>query len=82
MTERIHGVVVDAHGGPVPGARVALGAGPVPMPDVALLTEDDGTFWLDVPAPGEYAVTAHTDVGSAKVRVRVPEDGEVELRLS
>lgn len=81
MSERICGVVLDADGGPVPGARVALEAGPVPLPDLALLTGDDGTFWLEVPEPGGYAVAAHTDHGSARVQVEVPAAHPVELRL-
>lgn len=81
MTPSIHGHVVDAHHRPVPGARVALGAGPVPVPDVALLTGDDGSFHLDVPVPGEYAVHAHTDAGSATAQVQVPPGGPVVMRV-
>ncbi|WP_010149385.1 carboxypeptidase-like regulatory domain-containing protein [Serinicoccus profundi] len=81
MTGRISGIVLDAAGGPVPGARVALEAGPVPLPDVALLTGDDGTFWLDVPQEGEYVVAAHGEGASARVVVAVPGAARIELLL-
>lgn len=82
MTERIHGIVLDADGGPVTGARVALEAGPVPLPDIALLTGEDGTFWLDVPQVGEYVVAAHTDSGSGRAVVRVPLEQPVQVRVT
>ncbi|WP_026926829.1 carboxypeptidase-like regulatory domain-containing protein [Granulicoccus phenolivorans] len=77
---RIRGVVVDAQGRPVPGARVALGAGPAALPDIALLTDDDGSFWVEVPTPGEYAVLASTDSGSGEARVTV-NSGEQSVRI-
>ncbi|KUG57221.1 hypothetical protein AVL62_15455 [Serinicoccus chungangensis] len=81
MTARVRGVVLDADGGPVPGARVALEAGPVPLPDVALLTGADGTFALDLPTPGEYVVAAHGDDASARARLTAPSEHVLELRL-
>jgi len=81
MTGRISGIVLDAAGGPVPGARVALEAGPVPLPDVALLTGDDGIFWLDVPQEGEYAVVAHGEGTSARAVVAVRAAARIELVL-
>ena len=81
MTARIHGIVTDADGSPVPGARVALEAGPVPLPDIALLTGEDGTFSLDVPRAGEYAVTAHGERGSGRCTVLVPGEGSARITL-
>ncbi|WP_298885831.1 carboxypeptidase regulatory-like domain-containing protein [uncultured Serinicoccus sp.] len=81
MTARIRGVVLDADGGPVPGARVALEAGPVPLPDIALLTGADGTFELDLPSPGEYVVAVHGDAASARARLTAPTEHVLELRL-
>ncbi|WP_202879515.1 carboxypeptidase-like regulatory domain-containing protein [Serinicoccus kebangsaanensis] len=81
MTGRIRGIVLDASGSPVPDARVALEAGPVPVPDVALLSDGDGQFWLDVPQPGEYVVAAHADDGSGRCTVTVPGGGVVRIVL-
>lgn len=80
---RIDGRVVDADERPVPGVRVMLRAGrpDVFLPDVALLTGDDGGFALEVPTPGEYVVAAHGDTASAEVLVQVPTRGTVVVRL-
>ena len=40
----IAGVIVDARGNPVEGARVYFVEGPVPLPDIAALTDSDGRF--------------------------------------
>jgi len=42
-------------------ARVFFGAAPVPMPDIAALTDDDGRFSLYAPAPGAYELVCHAD---------------------
>lgn len=81
MNAPIYGRVVDAHGDPVPDARVALGAGPVPVPDIAVLTGSDGGFWFDAPVPGAYLVNAYSDDGSAQAQVVAPAAEPVELRL-
>ncbi|MFK5583269.1 MULTISPECIES: carboxypeptidase-like regulatory domain-containing protein [unclassified Serinicoccus] len=85
MPPSIHGHVVDARGRPVPDARVAFGDGPVPLPDLALLTGADGGFHLEVPVPGRYAVRAVGDDGAAVATavtwVRVPPGGPVVLVL-
>jgi protocatechuate 3,4-dioxygenase beta subunit len=78
----ISGTVVDAHGRPVRGARVFLTDAPVPVPDIAALTDADGRFELTAPAPGSYTVGAASDVASASTRVTLPGEGEqVTLRV-
>lgn len=83
-TIRIDGRVVDAHGRPVPGVRVMLRAGRpgVFLPDVALLTGEDGRFALDAPEPGEYVVGVHGDTASAEVPVRAPTTEPLVVRLA
>ena len=54
----IAGSVLDAQGTPVDGARVFLTAGPVPLPDIAAVTGEDGRFELTAPAAGDYTVAA------------------------
>ena len=50
----IAGVVVDAEGNPVEEARVHFVEGPVPLPDIAALTDSGGRFVLSAPTPGTY----------------------------
>lgn len=71
------GRVVDADGAPVPDARVVIVAGSVPMPEIALLCDEDGRFVLRLP-PGTFTLRAHGPTGSGDVAVRSPPpDGEV-----
>jgi hypothetical protein len=82
MAHVIRGVVRDPDGSPVRQARVAIAGGPVPVPDVAILTDDGGEFALTAPAPGTYRVradadgfapgTESVDVGGDEARVEIP----------
>jgi hypothetical protein len=42
-------------------ARVFFTEAPVPVPDVATLTNDSGGFTLYAPAPGLYVVSCHAE---------------------
>ncbi len=75
------GTVTDPSGRPVAGARVALAAGPAPVPDVAALTGDDGGFSFGVPVPGSYRVEAFADQGGAGRSVEVLPEGTEPLLL-
>lgn len=57
----IRGRVRDAAGQPVALARVALIEGPVPIPDVGMLTGADGSFTLSAPAAGAYRIGIYAD---------------------
>jgi hypothetical protein len=61
----ITGAVLDAEGRPIEEARVYLVEGPVPLADIAAVTDNSGRFVLSVPAPGTYrlGVTAEGSVG-------------------
>jgi Carboxypeptidase regulatory-like domain len=82
VAQVIRGVVRDQDGSPVRRARVAIAGGPVPVPDVAILTGDGGEFALTAPAPGTYRVradadgfasaTESVDVGGDEARVEIP----------
>lgn len=79
MPELVTGTVRDRHG-PVGGASVALTGGPVPLPDVAALTADDGTFVTGVPVPGRYTVVCTLPDGrSRRVDVDVPAGGGAQV---
>lgn len=78
----VRGQVRGADGRPVAGARVVITASPVPVPEIAAVTDAEGRFTLGAPAPGDYAFTAHADDVSgepATGSVRVPAPaGELE----
>jgi len=57
----IAGRVCAVDGSPVAGARVYFTAGPVPLPDVATLTDRDGAFSLSAPSAGTYTIGCAAD---------------------
>lgn len=71
---RCVGRVVDADGRPVPQAFVMVVDGPVPVPEIALVTDDRGRFALTLP-PGRWIVQARDEhrVGNAHMAVAAPE---------
>jgi carboxypeptidase family protein len=62
------GRVVDIDGTPVPLASVVIVAGSVPMPELALLTDEDGRFRLRLPR-GRFTLRAHAPGASGEARV-------------
>ena len=62
----ISGVVHDPRGEPVANARVYFTDGPVPLPDIAALTDSGGAFSLTAPAPGKYVIECATDEFGAR----------------
>ena len=78
----IVGTVVGARGAPFAGARVYFVEGPVPLPDIAAVTDSNGRFTLTAPAPGTYTVGGAFDDVATSERVTVAEgECEVTLRL-
>ena len=78
------GVVRGPAGEPVPLARVFISGGPVPVPDIAALTDAGGRFTLSLPAAGVYQVECAAEGFaplSATVEVGEGQDAQVELRL-
>ena len=60
-----------------------IAASPAPMPDLAGLSGEDGTFTLGTNGPGRYVVAVHADgflPARAEVTVR-PDDSSVDLRV-
>lgn len=76
----VRGEVRGPDGRPVAGARVVITESPVPVPEIAGVTDAEGRFTLFAPAPGEYAFTAHADVAGAPATgsVRVPAPASLE----
>jgi Carboxypeptidase regulatory-like domain len=83
MPHLIRGVVRDPSGRPVAQARAFFAGGPVPVPDVAALTDERGEFVLSVPAPGMWELRCDADGFTPAVeRVEVERDeARVEVRL-
>lgn len=78
----IRGEVRDRNGDPVAGARVVISESPVPVPEIAAVTDAAGRFTLSAPAAGSYGLTAHAEsptAGVAKVDVFVA-PGESPVR--
>ncbi|MDQ5870934.1 MAG: carboxypeptidase-like regulatory domain-containing protein [Acidobacteriota bacterium] len=61
-------------------ARVAFAAGPVPLPDIAALTNTDGAFALSAPADGNYVVQCYAD-GYQRFQATIPVAGGETKRL-
>jgi hypothetical protein len=80
---RVVGTVLDRDGHPAARATVMWLQGPVPLPDVALLTGADGSFVMSAPVAGQYALGCRRDPdGAVKVDVTVgPQGARVNVRL-
>lgn len=79
------GVVRGPTGEPVPLARVLIAGGPVPVPDIAALTDAEGRFALSLPAAGAYQLECVADdFAPLSTTVEVGEGAvaQVELRLT
>lgn len=84
MTE-IVGTVTGPSGGPIAEAAVYFLEGPVPLPDIAQLTDGEGRFQLTAPTPGTYRLGVRgPGFAAAEVTVEVGGEAEVvaEVRLS
>lgn len=80
----ISGVVRSPDGKPVANARVYFTDGPVPLPEIAALTDDEGKFSLTAPAPGKYVVASAADDFAGKsstVRVKGGEPVRLDFKL-
>jgi hypothetical protein len=81
----IAGVVVDARGDPVEGARVYVERAPVPVPDRATLTDRSGRFELWAPSTGTYHLGVASEGPDGTVyettRVDVGEVDRVDLEV-
>lgn len=56
------GLVLDSNGLPVEDAVVTIEWGTAPMPEIALITDANGRFQLDLPA-GHFRLRAQTASG-------------------
>ncbi len=78
----ISGTVLDPDGQPVADARVYFIEGPVPLPDVALLTDRNGEFTLSAPASGTYKIGCSANgFESTAVTVNVTNGQNVKIEI-
>ncbi|MEL7452930.1 MAG: carboxypeptidase regulatory-like domain-containing protein [Pseudomonadota bacterium] len=84
MTASFKGVVVSPEGCPVPGAAVVVKAAPVPVPDIAVLTDSHGHFALDDLPSGQYVfqVKSRGDIGRITVDLFEFAVTEVTIQLA
>lgn len=79
---RRFGRVVDAAGAPVPHAYIVIAAGSVPMPEIALLSDEAGRFSVRLP-PGAFTLRAHGPPGTGEAEVVAgPADREIVITIS
>jgi hypothetical protein len=81
----VTGVVRGPAGEPLPQARVFVARGPVPVPDIAALTDAEGRFAMSLPAAGTYELACAAEgyqPGSATVEVTGEQAPQLELRLA
>ena len=68
-----------------PKLRVSFLAGPVPLPDIAALTDIDGTFALSAPVVGEYVIAVDIEQfvrKGVKITLESNEDKHIAISLS
>ena len=76
--------VLDAEDRPVEFARAYFTRAPVPMPDIAALSDADGRVTLSAPSPGSYRLQVTAEgLGRSELEFEVTGEGDVEkvLRL-
>ena len=78
----ISGVVQDSHGNPLVQARVYFTNGPVPLPDIAALTNKDGAFSLTAPVVGSYTLACAAEgFAPTAVTVAIADSQETHLEI-
>lgn len=80
---RILGTVTGPNGEKITEASVYFMDGPVPLPDIAQITDDDGRFRLAAPVPGIYhiGVRGLDAETTAEITVEVHDEPEVEAQV-
>lgn len=74
MPNVIHGKVTGAGGQAIAQARIYIKHSPVPAPDIAMLTDQQGAFILSVPSSGNYTIGCQADeLGSGEATITVNE---------
>jgi hypothetical protein len=84
-TSVISGVVKDNSGNAISEARVSFITGPVRLPDIAALTDINGSFVLSAPVPGDYVIEVVSDkfvTEKVKIKIESNQEKHIEINLS
>lgn len=76
----ITGVVRDNAGKPIADARIYFTDSPMPLPDIAMLTDGNGKYSLSVPSAGKYTIGYNAD-GFAPETTTVKIESEQKVHL-
>jgi len=80
---RILGTVTGPNGAKIAEASVYFVEGPVPLPDIAQLTDGEGRFRLAAPAPGTYRIGVRAaGFETAEVTVEIQNEPEVMANIT
>jgi hypothetical protein len=78
----VSGVVKSQDGRPVANAMVSFVQAPVAVPEIALLTGEDGSFQLNAPSPGTYVMGAnHPEEGAGQQQTVVGAEGATPIEI-
>lgn len=80
MTYIISGVISDSDGKPLADAQIYFTESPMPLPDIAMLTDSDGKYSLSVPSAGKYGI-GYNAAGFASKKVTVTIGSEQNTTL-
>ncbi len=79
----IFGNVKDNKGTPVSEARVSFVSGPIPLTDIAALTDNKGGFVLSAPVPGEYMIEVVAEGFISKsIKISTGDNREKRIEIS
>lgn len=84
-TSVVFGMVRDHNGNPISNARVSFVEGPVPLQDIAALTDNKGTFALSAPIAGEYVIEVVSDKfikKKEKITIEGNQEKHIDISLS
>lgn len=81
--QTIEGVLLDAEGRPVADATLSLVSATAPVPDIAMMTDRRGRFFLDDLPEGRFRLRVTPPGGGGRtVEFTVPRpDGRLRLQL-
>lgn len=77
----IFGEVKDDKGNPISEARISFVEGPIPLTDIAALTDNKGSFVLSAPTTGDYTIEAVSE-GLVAKRIRISTGTRHEIRIN
>ena len=78
----ISGIVRDPNGRPVADPRIYFIGGPVPLPDIAALTDAAGAFSLTAPTAGTYQIGCTAEgFAPAEITVAISRGRDVQVEI-